>query len=131
MSLRYTIPESGDLVRVVGTGLITTRQCMKVLDRIMSDPRHRAESAAVVDLRKAVYKPGNLSEVLDIAKTMHAVRAMLKGRIAIVAERTTILPAEIVSSHLRKVAGIGIRVFADVAAAKAFCRGTRFVPKDA
>lgn len=131
MSFDYRIPPSGSPVRIVATGRIRAVDCVRMVSRIVSDPRCKADSEAIVDLRHAVYRPEDLSDVKMIAGAMEDVSAMLKGRIAIVAEKSTILAAEVLSAYLRKAHGIGIRVFADMAAAKVFCSGVRPAPHKA
>ena len=123
MSLAYEITALGDHVRIVGTGRITTKDCIGVVEHVLHDPRCRPDSTALVDLRDATYDPSEQAEIIDIAKAMESFPTMLKNNIAIVAKQSTIFLAEILSTYLRQVANIGIRVFVDITAAEAFCRG--------
>lgn len=123
MAFAYRISSSGDQVRIVGTGKITTAQCIRIVDRVMSDPRRHLDATALVDLHKATYKPADLAEVIDIAEELLKFRSGLKATIAIVARRSTLFPSAILSAYLRRAAKVGIRVFVDLAAAEAYCRG--------
>ena len=120
MALAYEISPSGDQVRVVGTGGLTTADCIGLVRRVMTDPRNRPESAALIDLRKATYQAEDMAEVVDIAKALEAFHSLLKNNIAIVAERSLLLPAEILATHVKIATNTAIKVFVDVAAAEAF-----------
>jgi hypothetical protein len=122
MSFVYKISPSGDEVRIVGKGKITTAQCIGVIERIMSDPRCHLDATAVVDLHKATYEPKDQAEVIAIGRKLAKFHRRLKSHIAIVAQHSTFFPAEMLASYLRKVARVGIKVFADIAAAEAYCR---------
>jgi len=123
MSLAYKISPSGEHVRIVGTGGITTNDCIGMVKRVLSNPRRRPNATALIDLRAATYKSHHPAEVIDIAMSLATFHSKIKNHIAIVATQSTIFPAEIFATYLRKVTHLGIRVFADIAAAKAFCSG--------
>jgi hypothetical protein len=89
--------------------------------KVMSDPLCHYESSAIVDLRAASYEPGDMAEVIRIAKTLEAFHSMLGSSIAIVARRSTIFFAEIFSAHVRAAANVAVKVFVELSAAEAFC----------
>ncbi|MEI6149128.1 MAG: hypothetical protein WCS01_08550 [bacterium] len=121
MAIDYMITPSGDQVRVVGTGVLTTRDFIAAVERIHSDPRCLPESSALIDLRDATYEPKDQAEVIDIATALEAFRSVLNNNIAIVARRSTIFFAELFSAHVRAATHVGVRVFTDLGAAVAFC----------
>ena len=122
MSLAYEISPSGDQVRVVGNGPITTAECIGLVKALMADP-HRCPCATVlVDLRDATYAPDRLDKVIHIGKVLEMFRPSLKNHVAIVARRSILFPAEILATYIRKTTHAVIRVFVDVAAAEAFLR---------
>jgi hypothetical protein len=121
MSLAYRISPSGDRVRIVGIGEITTDDCIGMVKRVLSNPRRRPNATALIDLRDATYKPQDQAEVIDVAMALATFHSRVKNHIAIVAKQSTIFPAEIFAAYLRKATHLGIRVFADIAAAKAYC----------
>ena len=123
MSFAYKISRSGDHVLVVGKGEITTDECLGVVRRILSDPRHCPNATGLVDLRHATYEFGNPSEVIRIAEALESFHAVIKNHIAIIAKGTTLFPAELFSLHARATKHIGIRVFLTFAAAKNYCTG--------
>ena len=123
MALAYEISPSGDQVRVVGNGPITTAECIKMVEHVMADPRCRLDAKALVDLRHATYAPEEQAEVIDIAKVLETFASRLKSHIAIVARQSLLLPAEILATHVRRATHTAIRVFVDVAAAEAFLKG--------
>ena len=123
MALAYEISSSGDQVRVVGTGKITTADCVGLVEHVMTDTRCRRDAKALVDLRNAIYQPKNLAEVIDIAKVLETFASRLKSHIAIVAKQSLLLPTEVLATHVRQATHAGIRVFVDVAAAKSFLQG--------
>jgi len=123
MGFSYTISLSGNHIQIVGIGEITTLDCIEEIERVMSDPRCRPDSTALIDLRDATYKPRTQEEVIHIAEVLEMFSSMMQNNIAIVARRATLFPAEILSSHVRKAIDVKIRVFVDLAAAEAFCRG--------
>ncbi len=121
MSLTYEISPAGDRVRIVGKEKMTTRACVRLAERVLTDPRCRADSTALIDLRDAVYEPKDLTEVLDIGREMDKFHSKLKNNIAIVAKRSMLFPAELLCTYIRKATSVGIRVFVDAAAAEEFC----------
>ncbi|MEI6564059.1 MAG: hypothetical protein WCO42_07120 [bacterium] len=122
MGFAYEISQSGNHVQVVGTGKITTAECIGLVERVMSDPRHRPDSTALIDLRDAIYEPKDMAEVIQISTALEAFHYVLKDNIAIVARQSTLFPAEIFSTHVREAINIRIRVFVDMDAAEEFCR---------
>jgi len=122
MSLTYRISSSGDQVRVVGKGHVDTTQCIRLVERVMADPRCHSAATALVDLHNATYEPDDLAEIIDIGKELVKFQARLKNHIAIVARQSTLFPAAILSHYLRKTVRTGIKVFVDLAAAEAYCR---------
>jgi hypothetical protein len=125
MSLAYEISQSGDQVRVVGKGKITTRECIGLIKHVMTDRRCHLDAMALVDLRDATYETHDLAEVVDIARTLEKFASRLKSHIAIVARQSLLLPTEILATHVRKATHAGIRVFVDLAAAKSFLQGKK------
>ena len=106
---------------VVAKGIVTTTDCIKVITRVLADPLRHTIATGLVDLRKAVYRHGDEAEVVRIARVLKAQRSIIRGNVAIVAQRGTLFPAEIFSLHVRDMTDIRIRVFTDLAAAEAFC----------
>lgn len=122
MPFVYKISPSGHHIRVVGTGRITTTNCISILGEVLSDPRCLPHSTALIDLSGAAYVHKDKMEVIKIAKAMEAGKALLKNRIAIVAKHAELFPAEILSLYLREMSDIRIRVFTDIDAGEAFCK---------
>jgi hypothetical protein len=85
MALAYEITPSGDHVQIVGCGVITTAECIGIVKHVMTDPRHRADSTALIDLRDVVYAPNDMADIIDIAQAVEAFRSLIKNKIAIVA----------------------------------------------
>jgi len=125
MSFVYQISPSGGHIKAVGTGKITTNDCIGIIKRVLTDPHCTPDSTAVIDLSDAVYSYKNEKEVIRIAKALEAGKALLKNRIAIVAKRATLFPAEIFSLYMRKITHIKIRVFLNLTSAKNYCKGGR------
>ena len=123
MALCYDITPSGNQVRILGTGALTTAEFIAMIERLCSDPRCRSDSTALVDLRNASYKPEDDAEIIDIARALGAFRSVLKSNIAIVTKQSTLFLAELFSLHVRDSTNAEVRVFADISAAEAFCRG--------
>jgi hypothetical protein len=123
MALTYDISPSGDRVRIIGAGTLTTDDFVAIIQRIHSDPRCLPDSTALVDLRDASYQPEDDAEVIHIAKALEAFRAMVNNNIAIVANKCTIFFAELFSIHVRAETRVEVRVFTDIHAAEAFCIG--------
>ena len=121
MSFDYTIAPSSGHVKVIGTGAITTSDCIQIIDRVMSDPRCCPDSTGLIDLRNAIYHPDDEAEIINIAKEMESFQAKLHNKIAVVARRATLLTAELFSVHVRTTTNVHIRVFTDFSAAEAFC----------
>lgn len=121
MAFTYEISPSGDHVHVIGTGDVTTDNCIGIIERVLSDPRCRPDSTALIDLSDAVYKHGNDAEAVRIAKALEAFEPMLQNNIAVVAKKGTLFPAEIFCLHVRQAKQIRIRVFTELAAAEAYC----------
>lgn len=121
MAIFYEISRSGDHIKIVGTGEITTADCIRIIECVMSDPRCRPDSTALIDLSDATYAPSDRREVIHIAEALKMFSFMMKNNIAIVARRATLFPAEILSSHIRRAINVRMRVFVDLAAAEAFC----------
>ena len=122
MSFTYTLWPSGEHVRIVGTGRITTNECIELVQRVMSDPRRQSDATALIDIRDVSYDFRDKKDVVLIAKALEEFQLSLKNNIAIIAQKSTLFPAEIFCLHVRGVTNIGIRVFVDMDAAKAFCR---------
>jgi hypothetical protein len=116
MSLAYKISPSGEHVRIVGTGGITTNDCIGMVKRVLSNPSRRPNATALIDLRAATYKPHHPAEVIDIAMALATFHSQIKNHIAIVATQSTIFPAEIFATYLRQVTHLGIRVFVSAGA---------------
>ena len=123
MALAYHISPSGDHVRIVGTGAITTDECIGMVGHILADPLRRPNTTALVDLRDASYVPEDNAEVVDIAKAVESLPFMRTTKVAIVATQSTIFPAELFCAHVREAIHLAIRVFVDLAAAESFCKG--------
>ena len=123
MSFVYQISSSGAHINAVGTGKITTNDCIGIIKRVLTDPHCTPDSTAVIDLSDAVYSYKNEKEVIRIARALEAGKSLLKNRIAIVAKRATLFPAEIFSLYVRQSMDIKIRVFTSIQAGKAFCKG--------
>ena len=121
VSFAYKMSPSGDHVLVVGKGKITTDECISLVRRILSDPRHQPDATGLIDLRKATYELKHPAEIIRIAKALESFHSVLKNNIAIVAKRAMLFPAEILSLHVRATKHIGIRVFLNLTAAKNFC----------
>lgn len=109
-------------MEIEGKGVITTGSCLRIFKTLLKDSRYRAESTAVIDLRGGVYQYQDLGEVIRIAQALEAAQSEIKNRIAIVARRSTLFPAEIFSLLLRQATDIPVRVFTSRAAAMDFCR---------
>ncbi len=122
MALTYEISPSGDQVRVVGTGEITTADCIGLVRRVIADPRNHPDSSALVDLRNATYQAADLAEVIDIAKALETFHFGARNHVAIVAKESLLLPTEIFVTHVKIATDAGIKVFVDLAAAEAFVR---------
>ena len=125
MELVYQISPSGNHIQVVGKGKITTNDCIGIIERVLSDPRCRSDSTALIDLSDAVYTYKDEKEVIRIAKALVAGKALLKNRIAIVAKQVTLFPAEILSLYMREFTHIKIRVFINLTSAIDYCKGGR------
>jgi len=123
MPYTYKISPSGDHVDIIGTGEISTAECLKLIKMIISDPNQNAESTALIDLRDATYFTRDRAEVVKIAKALEANHTVLKNNIAIVAKKATLFHAELLARHVREATEVSIKVFVDYAAAKAFCAG--------
>lgn len=123
MSFVYQISPSGDHVHVVGTGKITTDNCIRIVGRVLSDPRCLPDSTALIDLSEAVYSYKNEQEVIRIAKALEEGKDLLKNRIAIVAKHATLFPVEIFSLYMREITHINVRVFLSLTSAMDYCKG--------
>ena len=122
MSFVYEISPSGDHIRAVGTGKITTNDCIGIIKRVLTDPLCTPASTALIDLSDAVYTYHDRTEVIRIAKALEAGKDLLKNRIAIVAKRSTLLPAEVFSLYMREFTHIKIRVFLNLTSALNYCK---------
>jgi hypothetical protein len=122
MPFAYRISQGEDQVRLVGKGRLTAADCIGVVKRVLADPRCHPESTALIDLRGALYDALDTGEVIRIAKTIEGLASMFKSNVAIVAKGGMILPAELLCTHVRRLAHIPMKVFAELAAAEAFCR---------
>jgi hypothetical protein len=127
MSFDYQISPSGDHVSVVGTGKITTDSCIRIIGNILSDPRCRPDSTALIDLSDAVYSYNDEQEVIRVAKALEAGKDLLKNRIAIVAKQATLFPVEIFSLYMREISHINVRVFLSLTSAMDYCKGATTV----
>ena len=107
----------------MATAPITTANCMGVIERVMSDPRCRPDATALIDLSGATGLPVDRGDIIQIANAVEAFHSRMGNRIAIVAKRAMLFPAEIFSLHVREAVHVGIRVFVDPSAAEDFCRG--------
>lgn len=124
MSLTYRISPSGDRLRIVGKGRITTPGFIRIVGRVLSSPRHRTDATVLVDLRNATHRPNDKTGVIDMARELGHFNPVLKGNIAIVVGPSLAFPAEILAAHLREAMHVAIRVFIDLTAAEAYCWGT-------
>jgi len=122
MEFVYQISPSGNHIQVVGRGEITADDCIGIFERILADPHCRPDSTALIDLSDAVYSAKNEKAVIRIAKALEEGKDLLKNRIAIVAKRSTLFPAEILALHIRQATNVGIRVFTDLSSAMNYCR---------
>jgi len=125
MSFAYEISPSGAHVRIVGADNITTADCVRLVRSVVSNPRCRPDSTALVDLRAAIYEPRAMEEVISIATTLEMFPSMLGNNIAIVARRATLFYAEIFSAHVRAATRVPIKVFVELDAAVRFCMGNK------
>ena len=123
MAFVYQISPSGDHVKAVGTGKISTDDCIGIIKRVLTDPHCNPDSTALIDLSGAVFTYKAEKEVIRIAKALESGKKLLKNRIAIVAKQATLFPAEILSLYMRQSLDIQIRVFTSIQAGKAFCKG--------
>lgn len=123
MAFTYEISPSGNHLQIVGTGKITTIDCIGLVERVMSDPRCRPDSTALIDLRDVTYEHKDKAEVIQISTALKVFHSMLRNNIAIIANRATLFPAEILSTHVREATNVRIRVFVDIEAAEAFLQG--------
>ena len=124
MPLIYRISPSGHHVRIVGTGTLTTRDCITLIRRVLSDTHRAPDASAFVDLRDATYNPMNLEDVITIAREVRAFHSRIRNNVAIVARRSTLFLAELLSEAIRKTFDLSIRVFVDASAARAYCRNS-------
>ena len=124
MSLTYQIDVAANHVQVVGKGRVTVESCIKMIKRILADPRCNPRQTALLDLRQATFFSRKDGDILDVARQIESVDAMFRGDVAIVARSTTLFVAELLAFHVhvRVAKHIRIRVFLDLAAALAFCR---------
>ena len=125
MSLTYKISRFEDQVYLVGKGRLTAADCIGVVKRVLADPHCHPESTALIDLREAIYETSDMSDIIRVAKSIEKMASLFKNNVAIVARGAIIFPAELLAFHVRNLACIRIKVFADLAAAKAFCRKGR------
>jgi hypothetical protein len=125
MGLVYEISPCGRHVRILGPGVITPAECIRMVKKVLADSRCRSDSTALVDLRAATYQAADQTDVIGIAKAFESYPFMLKNHIAILARQSVLFPAEILSAYLRKAMKVGIRVFVELEAAEAYCRGQR------
>ena len=125
MSLAYRVSRSEDQVYLVGKGRVTAADCIGVVKRVLADSRCHPESTALIDLREAIYETSDMSDIIRVAKSIEKLASMFKNNVAIVAKGALIFPAELLASHVRNLAYIPMKVFADLAAAKAFCQKGR------
>jgi hypothetical protein len=128
MPLTYDIAPSGDQLRIVGSGPLTTDDLVAAIKLITSDRHWILYASALVDLRTATYKHKDQAEIIKVATALEAFSSALKGNIAIVAGPGISFFAEIFAVHVRQTTDIPIRVFADLHAAEEFCRQRRDAP---
>jgi hypothetical protein len=121
MQLTCKIIQSGNHMRIVVGGKITTDDCIGLIEQVMSDPHRDPDSTALIDLLNATYDFRDKTDVIRIAHALEAFQSLLKNNIAIVARKCTLFPSDIFGLHVRKTTNLGIRVFVDIAAAEAFC----------
>lgn len=122
MSLTYQIDVAANHVQVVGKGRVTVENCIKMIKRILADPRCNPKQTALLDFRQATFFSRRDGDILDVARQIESVDDMFRGNVAIVARSTTLFVAELLAFHVRVAKHIRIRVFLDLAAAMAFCR---------
>jgi hypothetical protein len=122
MSLTYTINESGNHLTVIGTGKVTSENCIDLLKVILQDPRCLPEQTALLDMRKATFPGLESAGIIALAKLIEEFSDVFKMHVAIVAQSTALLSAELLSTHVRNAKDINIRVFVDVDAALDYCR---------
>jgi hypothetical protein len=122
MTIRYRVSRSGEQVCVLAQGKVSTLDCLNLLKKVRADVNVHAASTAVIDLRNAVYTAPDKSDLLKISKALAHMKALLKNNVALVAKGDLILFAELLATQARTLSHIPMRVFADIRAAKAFCR---------
>lgn len=122
MPIRYEMSVEGDLVKVVAKGNISTADCLQLIETVLQDPRVHPQTPALIDFRDAVYAAPEKSDIMVIADAILTAKSRFKSNIAIVARGETILFAELLAAQVRNTTHIPIRVFADIAAAQAFCK---------
>ena len=109
-------------MRVVGSGELTTVECVSLVKHVIADPRNLPDSSTLVDLRNASYQTEDLADVIDIAAALEKFHFVAKNHVAIVAKESLLLPTEIFVTHVKIATDAGIKVFVDLAAAEAFVR---------
>ena len=119
MAFTYSFPVGTNCTRIVGQGKTTMADCSAVLKRVLADPRCQPESAALIDIRNAIYT-GTAMEILELANSMESMAFQFKGNIAIVAKGATLFAAELLAAHVRAMENVKIRVFVNMAAAETF-----------
>jgi hypothetical protein len=122
MSLTYTINESGNHLTVVGTGKVTSARCIELLKKILQDPRCRPDQTALLDMRRAIFQSLESEGIIALAKLIEEFSDVFRKPVAIVAQSTALLSAELLSTHVRNAKNISIRVFVDYNAAMDYCR---------
>jgi len=121
MSFIYEFSPTNDQIFIVGSGKVTTADCIDLINNVMADPRCNPDSTGLIDLREVTYEPDDMAEVFQIATALESFQSLLGNNIAVIARQATLFPSEMFSAHVRQVIHANIKVFLDMEAAKAFC----------
>jgi hypothetical protein len=121
MAFEYKLSKDGGHVTVVGKGELTVDDSIKLLKIILKDPKCSPDQTALIDLRKATFPNIEGNKILTLANLIEDFEFMFKNNIAIIAQSSTLLAAELLSFHVRTAKNISIRVFLDGAAALEYC----------
>ena len=121
MALAYKMSRNGKHITVLGKGELTIEDGIKILKIILKDPQCSPDQTALIDLRRASFPNLEGGKLLALANLIEDFEFMFKNHIAIVAQSSTLLAAELLSFHVRTAKNISIRVFVDGAAAREFC----------
>lgn len=121
MAFEYKMSKDGEHITVVGKGELTIEDGIKILKIILKDPLCNPDQTALIDLRKASFPNIEGNKILTLANMIEDFEFMFKNHIAIVAQSSTLLAAELLSFHVRTAKNISIRVFVDGAAALEYC----------